>query len=99
LTEHRQTFPHMCAILGAQLKECHIEKLVPYFMHPADESKCIRIFYDACHMIKLVRNTFAQEDITDENEYDQLDVYCAICMNSNNCMLPIKLGKDMKFFK
>jgi len=58
----------MCEILGAQLKECHVEKLVPYFTHPADESKRIRIFYDACHMIKLVRNTFAQEDITDEND-------------------------------
>jgi len=57
----------ICEILGAQLKECHVEKLV-YFTHPVDESKRIRIFYDACHMIKLVRNTFAQEDIIDEND-------------------------------
>lgn len=53
----------MCEELGAQLKSIEIEKIVPYFVHSADKSKRIYIFYDACHIIKLVRNTINKEDL------------------------------------
>lgn len=53
----------MCEELGAYLKPIEIEKIIPYFVHPANESKRIYIFYDACHMIKLVRNTINKEDL------------------------------------
>lgn len=42
-------------ILDAQLNQTTVEQILPYFIHPVDESKRIYIFY-ACHMLKLVRN-------------------------------------------
>lgn len=55
----------MCEELGARLKQTDIENIIPYFFHPADNSKRIHIFYDACHMIKLVRNTLSMNNLTD----------------------------------
>jgi len=51
-------------------------------------------------MIKLVRNTFAQENITNKNDntiiwISWMFIAKLICKNSNDCMLPIKLGKGM----
>ena len=42
--------------LGANLS---LEQLIPYFQHPSDPSKCIYVFLDVCHMLKLVRNNWA----------------------------------------
>ncbi|KYN08274.1 THAP domain-containing protein 9 [Cyphomyrmex costatus] len=58
----------MCQELGAHLKSTDIENNVPYFDHPTNECKRIRIFCDACHMIKLVRNTIATYDLTDNDD-------------------------------
>ncbi|EZA49484.1 THAP domain-containing protein [Ooceraea biroi] len=41
--------------------------IVPYFSHPIDKSKRIYIFYDACHMLKLMRNAISKENITDKD--------------------------------
>lgn len=35
-----------------------INNLYPNFKHPITDSK-ITVFYDPCHMLKLIRNTFA----------------------------------------
>ena len=35
--------------------------ILPSFPHPSDRSTLIPVFLDACHMIKLVRNTFAEQ--------------------------------------
>jgi hypothetical protein len=43
-------------LLGAQLLP---ESLQAYFQHPCDPTAKIYIFLDACHMIKLVRNTMS----------------------------------------
>ena len=36
--------------------------LQPYFRHPIDDTQ-VYVFLDACHMLKLVRNTFGQTGI------------------------------------
>lgn len=54
----------MCQELGAHLRT-EIDQIQSYFFHPADESKRIYIFYDACHAIKLVRNTLGKQDLND----------------------------------
>jgi len=59
----------MCEKLGAHLNSFKIDEIVPYFVHPANKFKRIRIFYDACHMIKLIRNTLKTYDLNDnENQ-------------------------------
>jgi len=59
----------MCEKLGAHLNSFKIDVIVPYFVHPANKFKRIRIFYDACHMIKLIRNTLKTYDLNDnENQ-------------------------------
>ena len=44
----------MLKLLGAQLSPSNLQA---YFQHPCDPKPKIYIFLDACHMIKLVRNT------------------------------------------
>lgn len=56
----------ICEKLGAQLRQINVEKILSYFIHPADKSKCIFIFYDACH-IKLVGNASGKEDIMNKD--------------------------------
>jgi len=58
----------MCEELSAHLKPTDIENITPYFAHPADKRKRIYIFYDTCHMIKLVRNTIATYDFIDKDD-------------------------------
>ncbi|KYM95053.1 THAP domain-containing protein 9 [Cyphomyrmex costatus] len=57
----------MCEELEARLKPIDIEDIVPYFAHPNNEHKRISIFYDACHMIKLVKNTIAKYNLNDKD--------------------------------
>lgn len=58
----------MCEELGARLRQTDIENIIPYFLHPANKLKRIYIFYDACHMIKLVRNTLSMSNLTDNDK-------------------------------
>ncbi len=46
----------MLKLLGAQLLPGNLQA---YFQHPCDPKAKIYIFLDACHMIKLVRNTMS----------------------------------------
>ena len=46
----------MLTTLGVHLSS---DNLQSYFVHPCDPKAKIYIFLDACHMIKLVRNTFS----------------------------------------
>jgi hypothetical protein len=46
----------MLKLLGAQLSP---DNLQAYFQHPCDPKAKVYIFPDACHMIKLVRNTMS----------------------------------------
>ena len=50
------THQAMLKLLGAVLS---VDNMQAYFPHPCDENEKIYIFLDACHMIKLVRNTFS----------------------------------------
>ncbi|KAL3188608.1 hypothetical protein MRX96_022610 [Rhipicephalus microplus] len=48
----------MARCLGAQLRvDC--EQISSSFVNPADDAKNVYIILDACHMIKLIRNTLA----------------------------------------
>ncbi|KYN14927.1 THAP domain-containing protein 9, partial [Trachymyrmex cornetzi] len=58
---------YMCEKLGARLKPIDIEDIVPYFAHSNNEHKRISIIYDACHMIKLVRNAIAKYNLNDKD--------------------------------
>ncbi|KYN27348.1 THAP domain-containing protein 9, partial [Trachymyrmex cornetzi] len=57
----------ICEELGARLKPIDIEDIVPYFAHPNNEHKRISIFYDACHMVKLVRNAIDKYNLNDKD--------------------------------
>ena len=46
----------MLKLLGARLLP---DSLQAYFLHPCDPEAKIYVFLDACHMIKLVRNTMS----------------------------------------
>lgn len=49
-----------CKVLGANFDVSDEEKFKPYFNHPASSEK-VFVFFDPCHMLKLVRNYFATE--------------------------------------
>ena len=51
--------------LGAQLDDSALE---PSFPHPSDPSVKVNVFLDVCHMLKLVRNTFADGNILIDGE-------------------------------
>ena len=51
------THQAMLKLLGARLSA---DNMQAYFPHPCDSSEKIYIFLDACHMIKLVRNTMSE---------------------------------------
>lgn len=60
----------MATELGAEVTNIH--NLQPHFHHHVDGSKIYRIF-DACHMIKLVRNNWATHKVFLDNEDMRLD--------------------------
>ena len=44
-----------------------------YFPHPCDENKKVYIFLDACHMIKLVRNTFSDWKVLKDKDGQNIE--------------------------
>lgn len=48
----------MLKLLGASVEA---DKMLPSFPHPCDPSKRVCVFLDACHMLKLVRNTLSDQ--------------------------------------
>lgn len=48
-----------CKILGVSFDFVDKAKFKPYFYHPTT-SRPVYAFFDPCHMLKLVRNYFAQ---------------------------------------
>lgn len=57
----------MCEKLGACLKQHDRKNIKSYFEHPCTQ-KPVYIFYDLCHMLKLVRNNFAKSGIIRDGE-------------------------------
>lgn len=55
--------------LGCALK--HVKNLVTYFKHPVIELN-VYVFPDPCHMIKLVRNTYAEKEILIDGDGDKI---------------------------
>ena len=55
----------MLKTLGVKLSP---DKLQAYFVHPCDPDAKIYIFLDACHMIKLVRNTMSDWNVLKDND-------------------------------
>lgn len=60
-----------CKLLGANF-DYHSDKFKPYFLHPVT-SRIIYCFFDACHMLKLVRNYFAEKGSIYSNGTDKID--------------------------
>lgn len=55
----------MCKLMGANFD---VEDMKPYILHPTKNEK-IYILLDICHMVKLIRNTFAAKRVLyDEND-------------------------------
>lgn len=50
----------MCKILGANF--CYGLDFRPYFAHPVTQEK-VFVFWDVCHMVKLVRNTLGDKKV------------------------------------
>ena len=49
-----------CKNLGANFNANDEKNFKPYFDHPVTK-KPVYVFFDACHMLKLVRNYFASK--------------------------------------
>ena len=59
----------MLKLLGAKLSP---DNLQAYFQHPCDLEAKIYIFVDACHMIKLVRNTISDWKVLQDENGNQI---------------------------
>lgn len=61
----------MAEELGARVK--NISDIKPYFLHPCDKYHKIYVIFDACHMIKLVRNNWASLKIIVNGKKEIID--------------------------
>jgi len=61
---------NMCTRLGAQF-DLRDPKF--YFPHPMNHSQPVYLFFDACHMIKLVRNTLGDKQILLNSNGDKIE--------------------------
>ena len=64
------THQAMFKLLGARLSA---ENLQAYFPHPCDNNQRIYIFLDACHMIKLVRNTMSEWKVLKDGDGNTIE--------------------------
>ena len=55
----------MLKALGAVLT---VDGMMPYVQHPADLNTRVYVSLDACHMLKLIRNTFADQILFRDGE-------------------------------
>ena len=64
------THQAMLKLLGARLSA---DNLQAYFPHPCDNNQRIYIFLDACHMIKLVRNTMSEWKVLKDGDGNTIE--------------------------
>ena len=64
------THQAMLKKLGVQLSA---ENMQAYFLHPCDKDKKIYVFLDACHMMKLVRNTMSEWKILKDKDGNTIE--------------------------
>ena len=64
------THQAMLKLLGAVLCTCYMQA---YFPHPCDENEKVYIFLDACHMIKLVCNTFSDWKVLKDKDGQNIE--------------------------
>ncbi len=64
------THQAMLKLLGARLSA---DNLQAYFPHPCDNNEKIYVFLDACHMIKLVRNTMSDWKVMKDSDGNTID--------------------------
>ena len=64
------THQAMLKLLGARLSA---DNLQAYFPHPCDNNENIYVFLDACHMIKLVRNTMSDWKVMKYSDGNTID--------------------------
>ncbi|CAB3982964.1 thap domain-containing 9 [Paramuricea clavata] len=64
------THQAMLKLLGARLSA---DNLQVYFPHPCDNNEKIYVFLDACHMIKLVRNTMSDWKVMKDSDGNTID--------------------------
>ena len=57
-------------LLGARLSA---DNMQAYFPHPCDANVKVYIFLDACHMIKLVRNTWSDWKVLQDEDGDTIE--------------------------
>ena len=55
----------MMNVLGAKMS---LDNLQAYFQHPCEPAAKIRVFLDACHMIKLVRGSLSDLEVLQNKE-------------------------------
>ena len=60
----------MLKLLGARLSA---DNMQAYFPHPCDANVKVYIFLDACHMIKLVRNTWSDWKVLQDEDGDTIE--------------------------
>ena len=60
----------MLKLLGARLSA---DDMQAYFPHPCDSNEKIYIFLDACHMIKLVRNTWSDWKVLKDKDGNTIE--------------------------
>ena len=64
------THQAMLKLLGARLSA---DNMQAYFPHPCDSNEKIYIFLDACHMIKLVRNTWSDWKVLKDKDGNTIE--------------------------
>ena len=68
--EGQATHLAMLKMLGARLSA---DNMHVYFPHPCDANEKVYILLDACHMIKLVRNTWSDWKVLQDEDGDTIE--------------------------
>ncbi|KAJ8047187.1 DNA transposase THAP9 [Holothuria leucospilota] len=74
----------------------HASNLVPSFPHPVNEGEKVHVLLDVCHMIKLVRNTWAQGGILVDGDNNQILWQYLVDLQKLQDKEGLRLGNKLK---
>ena len=83
----------MMKALGAVLTD---DGMRPYFQHPADLNTRVHVLLDACHMLKLVRNTFADQLMLKDGERHTIEWKYVVNRDNLQQSEGLRLGNKLR---
>lgn len=83
----------MMRALGASMT---VENMRPSFPHPADPTRAVHVIFDVCHMLKLLRNAFADGCVLQSDNGKEIKWQYLEDLNKLQEAESLRLGNKLK---